>query len=480
MSFPPFPNGPARSDPTLAPSVLSNLPAKSKTGASAERDHIQDAHLTPAQRVLNLPDTLDLILSHLPPLSTARRVTLHASTLTSRPLHYASQNLLWSRPRDLNTVEQQVRFAFAVAISSHSGRSLGDLVQRLAMRWVVGGRNGRLIERIATLCPGVREVLIHWGDTMDGIDEITPSSISTLHTVLSSFRNLTHLELCKYSWQNEIGFDPEYPPGSELPFSKLEFLRLDGFTYYWPPIARGLGPTLKTLWIGSNTLLDDGELLGISRKCTSLTTLNIRGYVTIEDLRSFVSHAPDLEEISTSQSDVDGNQDLAAGFIPAVAQLQRLKSISFNGYIDVGRLAVLAGSPCPLEEITIVLAEGSTDGIYESAIRELVMSKSRTLKFLSVEFEASDPTPTITSDALVSAFATCPHLEYICLELDHTPHVTPPAAATVDTLIRNCPRLVGTPWLEELVEGNEVYEKRFRSKEGEEYRYYESEEELGN
>jgi hypothetical protein len=163
---------------------------------------------------------------HIPSPPKSPSETFRSVALTSRSFHTASDLLLWSRPRDLDTVEQQVQFAFGVSISRGLSENLGKHVKRLRIRWMRGCWNTRLVQKITTLCPGIRELTMHWGDSTDisSPDPVAPTSSFTLHSVLSSLPNLCHLSPYKFSHTANIETKFPYPLDAHVPFSKLESL----------------------------------------------------------------------------------------------------------------------------------------------------------------------------------------------------------------------------------------------------------------
>jgi len=160
---------------------------------------------------------------------------LHAATLTSVSFHYAAEFRLWRRPRDLDTVEQQVRFAFGVAISSALGESLGKQVKRLRIRLVKDARNARLVSKIVDLCPALVDLTLHWGDAVDGSEQVTNDIVLWLSATLGRLPNLKYLHLMQFS-ASDIVAGITIPENAHVPFSQLEKLQLYGFHWYWNAI----------------------------------------------------------------------------------------------------------------------------------------------------------------------------------------------------------------------------------------------------
>jgi hypothetical protein len=450
-------------DESIASEVLASLPKPQP----APVDAVQPTdvfNLTPAQRVLGLPETLSLILSHVSPLSKPGRETYKATSLVSRSFHHASQITLWSIPRDLDTVEHQVRFAFGASISIALSEPLGNHVKRLRIRRVKGGWNDRIIHKIAKVSQGVEDLTLHCGDVEDGVDPITPTFVLSLHTILSSPPKLRTLNLCKFSYTPVLDFEPDIPADGYVPFANLESLTLYGFDWYWPAISKGVGANLKSLDIGLATRLADEELLRLSTQTTALTSLNLSCSITLRILQSFVNNSPGLESITVHRYD-DIDDALTNGLFAAVIQLSNLKTISFNHPIGNRQLTVLQQSSAPLADIDIKIQEDSPEAEVNQWLTELIKAKKQTLTSLGISFEGSDllkPT-----DALVTALAGCPQLNSLYIDAADAGEGVVGlgvSASVVESLLRNCPNLRLTPFVESLVTGNEVYEKEFKQK----------------
>ncbi|KIK03266.1 hypothetical protein K443DRAFT_676939, partial [Laccaria amethystina LaAM-08-1] len=453
----------ALDDESIASEVLASLPKPQP----APVDAVQPTdvfNLTPAQRVLGLPETLSLILSHVSPLSKPGRETYKATSLVSRSFHHASQITLWSIPRDLDTVEHQVRFAFGASISIALSEPLGNHVKRLRIRRVKGGWNDRIIHKIAKVSQGVEDLTLHCGDVEDGVDPITPTFVLSLHTILSSPPKLRTLNLCKFSYTPVLDFEPDIPADGYVPFANLESLTLYGFDWYWPAISKGVGANLKSLDIGLATRLADEELLRLSTQTTALTSLNLSCSITLRILQSFVNNSPGLESITVHRYD-DIDDALTNGLFAAVIQLSNLKTISFNHPIGNRQLTVLQQSSAPLADIDIKIQEDSPEAEVNQWLTELIKAKKQTLTSLGISFEGSDllkPT-----DALVTALAGCPQLNSLYIDAADAEEGVVGlgvSASVVESLLRNCPNLRLTPFVESLVTGNEVYEKEFKQK----------------
>ncbi|KAG6889220.1 hypothetical protein C0992_006032 [Termitomyces sp. T32_za158] len=438
--------------PGLAAKIVQDLPVS--TESAIKKSHPKTFNLTPSQHVLSLPDTLDTIFDHLPLLTQSDRDTLYHAALTSHAFHNVAQLRLWRRPRDLDTVEQQVRFAFGTTISGAVGESLGMWVKRLRIRIVKGGWNMRLVEKIVTLAPCVVDLTLHWGDSQDEREPVTSSSVASLHTILTFLPNLKHLKLAKYAYTPDVEAKLQIPTDAHTVFTKLESLELYDFHWYWQPISRGLGPALKALDIGYGTMISGDEIVEISAKFTSLTTLRISSGVGVRHIRRIVEDLPKLEHLEiTNYTEADDEYVTAA--IPLLASLQSLKELSFNGAIGSTQIQVLVDSSGPLEEISLNL---KVDKEVAETLEKLLKAKRETLQAITIKFSENDLAP---SDTLIEALANIPLLERILIDFEPEHELL---SSSVDKLLMQCPRLKWTSNLESLVARNTLYETEYKAR----------------
>ncbi|KDR81889.1 hypothetical protein GALMADRAFT_114691 [Galerina marginata CBS 339.88] len=443
----------ALNDPALAESVLKTLPAPNSTPAKA--DKLDLLQLTPAQKVLSLPDTLDLIFSQIPLLTKSERDTIHQASLTSHAFHNATQLRLWRRPRDLDTVEQQVRFAFGAAISGAISESLGHFVQRLRIRIVKGGWNMRVVQKLASLTPNLVDLTLHWGDSADGPEAVTSESVTFIHNTLAAFFNLKTLYLAKFSYTPPIEGELDFPADAYLPFANLESIQLYGFHWYWEPISRGLGANLKSLDIGFGTSINGSQIADLSAKLTSLKSLNIGSGLELQDVRTIVENIPGLEQVDITNFS-ESEDTYVAGVVPLLASLASLKSLSLSNTIGKTQVDLLVASSAPLQDVTLVL-EGTPE--IGDIISKLLKAKKETLRDISFSFDDQFVLP--LSDDFVNVLASIPNLQRISVEFEPTHQLS---SAPVDALLKQCPNLALTDSLEVVVTGNALYNKVYKAK----------------
>ncbi|KAF9523404.1 hypothetical protein CPB83DRAFT_910664 [Crepidotus variabilis] len=413
--------------------------------------------LSSVQQVLSLPDTLSEILSHISPLSVDGRTTFHSAALVSRSFHYAADKTLWKTPRDLDTVEQQVHFAFGAAISAALGESLGNQVRGLRIRRMSGGWNERLIVKIAQLCPQVDTLLLHCGDVEDGEDPITQDFVDVIHTVLSSLPNVEDLSLVKFSYTPPVG-QLKLPKDAHVPFRQLVSLRLYDFGWYWPAIRQGLGFSLKSLDFGLLPQLSSEELISLARQ-TSVVNLAMSSALELEPLREFVFKGL-IEHLHIKQF-FDHDEKYAEELISiATASLSSLKAFTLSG-VEVGRheLELFEAFHGPLEEIGVQIREDVSSEDAIGMICRLVKSKRQSLKVIQIDFEGTfELKPT---EELINNLADCPVLERILIPFASTTGIS---STSVDALLKRCLKLELTWSLESLCEGNELYEREYKMK----------------
>ncbi|KIM35698.1 hypothetical protein M413DRAFT_327191 [Hebeloma cylindrosporum] len=440
----------ALDDLDIAKSLLETQPDR----PSVDNKQVDAFDLTPAQQVLTLPDTLDVIFSHISTLSKSTRDTLHAGSLTSISFHYAAQLRLWRRPRDLDTVEQQVRFAFGVAISSALGESLGQQVKRLRIRLMKGAWNARLVSKIVELCPALVDLTLHWGDAVDGSEQVTSDNVRWLFETLGRLPSLRYLHLVQFS-AADIAAGITVPDGAHIPFSQLEELQLYGFHWYWDAIEQGVGSKLKSLDLGLGTLVTSAQLVVIARKVTSLTELRLGRPVELDHIRLFTETAPALERVEITSFD-ERDDAYVSELYSIVTGLKDLKEVSLSPPAGPAQIIQLAKSPSPLEDVWITVQENSDEEAVKAALLQLLTAKKSTLKKV---YELSSVNLGV-SDQFVEALAACPGLEKIGINFDAAG--TTVSRAVVEKLLTQCSRLTLTDGLETLVAGNALYEEKYK------------------
>ena len=437
-------------DPEIAKDILETRPNRS----SIEDTRVPAFDLTPAHQVLTLPDTLDAIFSHISPLSKSTRDTLHAATLTSVSFHYAAQFRLWRRPRDLDTVEQQVRFAFGVAISSALGESLGQQVKRLRIRLAKGAWNARLVSKIVELCPALVDLMLHWGDAVDGTEQVTNDIVRWLSETLRRLPSLRCLHLAQFSASN-VAASITIPDDAYVPFSQLEELQLYGFHWYLAPIEQGVGSKLTSLNLGFGTLITAAQLVAIARKVTSLKELRLACPVELDQVRLFAETAPGLERVEITSFD-EHDDAYVSGLYSIIAGLKGLKEVSLSPPAGPAQIIQLAKSSSPLEDVWITVKEDQDEEAVKAGLVQLLTAKKATLKKV---YEQSSMNLGV-SDQFVEALAACPALESIGIDFEVSR--TTVSMAVVEKLLTQCPRLTLTDGLETLVAGNALFEEKYK------------------
>ncbi|KIY51714.1 hypothetical protein FISHEDRAFT_36490 [Fistulina hepatica ATCC 64428] len=448
----------ALDDGSLRPGVLARL------GPCEQQPHsvlvsetcTKVTHLSAARQVLHLADLLYIILFYVDSIKT-----LHAMTLVSRTMHRLAQVHLWSYPRDLDTIEQQVQFAFGASISGALSEPLGLRVKRLHIRRLPKGANDRLLIKIAQLCPHAEDVMLHYGDTDDGTDPVTPEFLLTLDSFLSAVSHCTNLSLVNFSYIPEPDFTPTFSPNAYVPFTRLRSLCLNGFSFYLPVIMRGVRESgvLQHLNIGYGTLFENESLLDLTAHLPALMSLCIACETSLEGLRGLVDGSPLLEEVVINRFD-DPGADFVTAAVSLLVRLPALRVFTLNLAMEEVDLRHIAACTGPIETLTLTASvDAGVEGV-DDALCELVKAKRATLRVLWVDFKSSEEflIPFVPSVKLIESLSSCSALEVMGIDCEGPP---PEASAALDALLKNCPKLGCSPPLKKLMRGNIMFETVF-------------------
>ncbi|KIY51474.1 hypothetical protein FISHEDRAFT_70706 [Fistulina hepatica ATCC 64428] len=399
-------------------------------------------HLSAAQQVLQLADLLYIILTYVDSIKT-----LHAITLVSRTMHRLAQVLLWSYPRDLDTIEQQIRFAFGASIFGALSEPLGLRVKRLHIRRLPKGANDRLLIKIAQLCPHAEDVMLHWGDTDDGshgTDPVTPEFLLTLDSFLSALPHCTDLSLLDYSYTPELDFTPTFSPNAHVPFTRLRSLWLYGSSFYLLPIVmrgvRGSG-ALQHFDIGYGMSFENESLFDLTAHLPALRSLSIACETSLEELRAFADGSPLLEDVVINRLDDPGAEFVTAA-VSLLVRLPALRAFTSNLALKEVNLRNIAACAEPIESLAVTVSVDAGVEDVDDALSELVKAKRATLRILS----------------LIKSLSSRSALEQMRIDCEGPP---PEASAALDALLKNCPKLGFSPELKRLMGGNIMFETAF-------------------
>ncbi|KAF5322287.1 hypothetical protein D9619_001288 [Psilocybe cf. subviscida] len=443
-------------DADIADAILKAHPDAPSADQTQSRNH----DLTATHRVLTLPDTLDVIFSHISTLTKSTRETLRAAALTSVSMHYAAQLRLWKYPRDLDTVEQQVRFAFGVSLTSAFGEGLGVHVERLRIRVSKGAWNTRLVTKIVELCPSVADLTLHWGDSDDGSETVTNVHVSWLTEILAHLPNLSHLTLAQFSFP--IATNLTIPSNAILPFTRLNTLRMFGFGFCWyfDAIGRGIGSNLTTFKIGRNALfmITPAQITFIASKLTSLTTLHFDGPLELYQLRLFVETSPGLENVEITTSAMDDRDDIyMANIYAIIADLPTVKEVWLTAPARPTQIIQLAKSSSRLEAFTFAVVDGEEESAVKAALIELITAKRATLRRIS----DCDGFKLSADDQFVEVLARAAELEWMDLTFD--PERVAVSDTAIEKLLTSCSRLRLSDGLTALAAGKPLYEENYKA-----------------
>jgi len=119
---------------------------------------------------------------------------------------------------------------------------------------VKGAWNARLFSKIVELCPTIVDLTLHWGDAVDGREQVTNDIVRWLSETLGCLPNLKYLHLAQFSLP-DLAEDITIPDDAHVPFLRLEELQLYGFHWYWDVIEQGVGSKLRSLNLGLGILI---------------------------------------------------------------------------------------------------------------------------------------------------------------------------------------------------------------------------------
>ncbi|KIM35696.1 hypothetical protein M413DRAFT_32350, partial [Hebeloma cylindrosporum] len=295
--------------------------------------------------------------------------------------------------------------------------------------------NARLVSKIVELCPALVDLTLHWGDAVDGSEQVTSDNVRWLFETLGRLPSLRYLHLVQFS-AADIAAGITVPDGAHIPFSQLEELQLYGFHWYWDAIEQGVGSKLKSLDLGLGTLVTSAQLVVIARKVTSLTELRLGRPVELDHIRLFTETAPALERVEITSFD-ERDDAYVSELYSIVTGLKDLKEVSLSPPAGPAQIIQLAKSPSPLEACLDYAKKSTLKKVYELSSVNLGVS-----------------------DQFVEALAACPGLEKIGINFDAAG--TTVSRAVVEKLLTQCSRLTLTDGLETLVAGNALYEEKYK------------------
>jgi hypothetical protein len=81
-------------------------------------------------------------------------------------------------------------------------------------------------------------------------------------------------------------------PDFQIPFSKLEYFRIQGFSWhpYWPSVVQGLGKSFTHLFLHDDGINSE-EIASLADKFPNLTHLTMTPDIDLPTLRTFISTA---------------------------------------------------------------------------------------------------------------------------------------------------------------------------------------------
>lgn len=248
-------------------------------------------------------ELLRQIISHLYAFDfPTRQATLLALSSSCRVLLLVAQPYLYTRPRDLASLQRQQRFRSTLAAKPHLARH----IESLQLLWLPSGDKSDLLIEIVRDCVNPKHLLIHRRGNGDETNppQITKKRATDLATLVATCPCLTsfiYKTLVGWAGPGQLEGDEEVVNGSvrDQSFTKnLKYAlfvsttrKLSELALYeqseW--VARALLPNvsakLERLDLGQdvNLSFDKNILNNLSRQCPSLQTLNVRCNVRLVD-----------------------------------------------------------------------------------------------------------------------------------------------------------------------------------------------------
>lgn len=421
----------------LSPTVNSNL-TKSEPTKEASRATL-GSHL-PIE--LNF-EIVEQIISSDP--SPENQQTLKSLCETSSEFRAIAEPYLWKDIGDLDTLEKQWRFRYAVAIHPE----LGEKVKKAHLFWQSGGANGKLLKELCSSCPNLQELLIQRGGipgepaSLDDFDIFEQTDSMQLFDILKSLKNLKTFTWAFYvpppniltnSSNAEATLSPADPSDAKDSFSTLTNLDLRGWTTsFLNAIVYNLTDKVESIRFGSEIEVDHELLNSIASKCISLRELELRymGGVYAIDLIDFARHSSSLESLNIMQVNQDGQEDWFANVLSQA--WKNLKSLNFGTNWTVPHSTFFALSLSHSPSLEVLKIWDIDDEVKEDIVVKMLERQVSSLKECSIGgrgfFTGGKETLKVLQNAKQLNKLSLPAL---------TKDVE---AKDVDILLQTCPRL---------------------------------------
>jgi hypothetical protein len=446
---------------TLKSEELRKVSVPLGSSPAIELSETSGSAFTATHQVLDLKDTLDLIIFHIRNETHSGRKTLCIASLVNRSFRQSAQAALWSAYIELSTVEQQVSFAFGCFMSFSRGEDLGSRVKDLRIRWLSAEGNLPVLRVIASRCRNVTALLIHQDDFRDPEDWLSLESIASIHSFLTSFPSLKQLGLCKFSYTPNYDEKILLPPDFQIPFSKLDYFRVQGFSWhpYWPSIVQGLGKSLTHLFLHDNGISSE-EIASLANKFPNLIHLTMTPDIDLPTLRTFISTARSLKTVDLNLPFWEDRPGAIDGAIEALSGLSDLEDIEIRRRLSISQVYALGDCPHPLKSFSLYLDDEVPPESYEDSIITLLEKKKTTLTQVYIDCGHTRTIP--PTMALVNALASLPQLVNIAIDFSIPSEPLP--SFVVELLLTNCKNLIWTDALDVLTKGNSLYEEQYKER----------------
>ncbi|KAI5455778.1 hypothetical protein BGZ63DRAFT_368312 [Mariannaea sp. PMI_226] len=378
----------------------------------------------------------------------SRQKTMVALSASNSTLRAIAEPRLYTRPRDLDTVEKQWEFLLALKIEPH----LGSLVKSLSVLWLPTGENGKLLTDIIRACPNNEELVIQRGSSYEDSNKILKEDLLDLAAIFDASPKVT-----EFMYATFLGYSPEEERYGNMSFAQTVDLATsdDRFVKFASQLTRlrlrcqvqwilqALSPHLSSnftsLYLGQETLYlsyNPRFFTDLARQCPQLQELDVRCPLdSPTDLAdACVMWGETLQELNIS------NIGDSTEWIPRVMPFLRvLNTLDFGFETSIRDLAAISRAlpeqrfisielpnlSDPEEVLNVATAKAELD---DSLIR-LIRSHSSTLQRLDINSGRF----TRVGRAVLQACKQASRLETLCL--------APPVdveSSDIDNLLQTC------------------------------------------
>ncbi|PLB51412.1 hypothetical protein P170DRAFT_487206 [Aspergillus steynii IBT 23096] len=392
-----------------------------------------------------LPELWLTILDHVldwDPVS--RHTTLLSLCLSSPGLRSLAQPVLWKNPRDLDTIQRQLRFRYAVALRP----DIAATVKKLSLLWNLYGVNNDLIVSILRGCSGVKSL------SLQRVSRDLPVSDDWFsHHDAEAFcqmcESLPRLRSLCFRSGTDLGWcdtGEEIERRCATTFASLDHLTLEGREWL-------TGPSLKHISRLTSISIDTdghhGALEQIAKRCPQLQEVSIPSPAFCpEDIIDLSHFSPNLRRLAFCGLWIEESPNISASVLPRVLPhwplLEKLDIGIFYQTTSSCLQALASPSMASLRYLALNHIDRSSD-VTEQLIVAVIRRHASTLTFLSLNYFSA-----LYTDEVLSVCASASRLKILHLLKwprrpgDDAPSVQYPGvdAAAIDSLLDACPKLL--------------------------------------